>query len=108
MKATTILFGIFLAVSTLSFAGNGDSAVDKIISKKIAYPESLRSKGIEATVQVKLKINEEGKLEIVSIQSDSEEMKAAVERQVNKLKYKANSALFNQEFDYTFKFKLQD
>ncbi len=108
MKATLGIISMFLLISTFSFAGNGESALDRLMNRKIFYPESLRSQHIEATVMVKLKINEKAKIEIVSIQSDSEEMKKAVERQVMNLKYKATSNLIGSEFDYTFKFKVQE
>lgn len=108
MKATLGIISAFLLISTFSFAGNGESALDRLMTKKIYYPESLRAQHIEATVTVKLKINEKGKIEIVSIQSDSEEMKKAVERQVINLKYKAPANLIGSEFDYSYKFKVQE
>jgi len=112
MKATLGIISMFLLISTCGFAGNGSrigrDALDRLMNRKIFYPESLRAQHIEATVSVKLKINEKAKIEIVSIQSDSEEMKAAVEHQVMNLKYKATPGLIGSEFDYTFTFKVQE
>lgn len=107
MKATVLFIGMFLMTNTFVFAGNGDNLVDRIMHRKISYPEALRAKGIEATVSVKLRVVNGGKVEIVDITSDSEEMKAAVAQQVERLKFRAPSNLVGEEFDYTFKFQVQ-
>lgn len=107
MKASHILFSLFLVISSFGFAGNGESALDRLMNRKISYPEALRSKGIEATVKVKIRVSKLGSLEVVSIESDSPEMREAVEKQVKQLKFSAPANLIGKEFDYSFRFQVQ-
>lgn len=108
MKKSFLVAGIIFGLSGMVFASNGESAVDRILHKKISYPEALRAKGIEAKVNVRLKVNEQGKLEIISMDSDSKELKEAVERQVKQLKFKAEEQLIGSVFNYSFNFKVQN
>jgi len=107
MKATHILFGILFMTSTLSFAGNGENALDRLMNRKISYPEALSMKGIEATVRVTVRVNETGTLEVISIASDSPEMSKAVKKQVENLNFSAPTNLIGKEFNYSFKFQVQ-
>ncbi|MNR73002.1 hypothetical protein D3C72_35800 [compost metagenome] len=75
--------------------------------RKISYPESLRAKGIETTVQVKVRVVSENKIEIIEIISDSEEMKASVEKQVQQMKLTIPQNLTGNTATYTFKFQVQ-
>lgn len=107
MKAMVLLIGIFFSTGAFVMAGNGETLLDRIMHRKISYPESLRSKGIETTVQVKLRVVSEGQIEILELTSDSEEMKAAVEKQVQQIKIKLPQNLVGQVFTYTFRFQVQ-
>ena len=91
----------------MSFAGNGEGLLDRIMHRKISYPESLREKGIETTVHVKVRVLAENQLEIVEISSDSNEMKTAVEKQVQQIKINLPQYLVGNTFNYTFKFQVQ-
>ncbi|AEA45450.1 hypothetical protein [Fluviicola taffensis] len=107
MKATILVITLFLTTFTSAFAGHGDNSLDRIIHRKISYPESLREKGVEASVYVKVRILAENKLEILQIASDSEEMKAIIEKQVQQIKIKVPQSLVGNTFNYTFKFQVQ-
>jgi outer membrane biosynthesis protein TonB len=108
MKTTILLLTLFLSTSSsFVFAGNGDNILDRIMHRKIAYPESLREKGIETTVHVKVLVLAENQLEILEITSDSEEMKAVIEKQVQQIKIKVPQNLVGNTFNYTFKFEVQ-
>jgi outer membrane biosynthesis protein TonB len=106
MKAAILFSALFLTAS-LSFAGNGESLLDRIMHRKISYPESLREKGIETTVHVKVRVLAENQLEVVEIASESEEMKAAIEKQVQQIKINLPQSLVGNTFNYTFKFQVQ-
>lgn len=107
MKAILTLISAVLLVSTFSFAGNGENAVDKLVNRKIQYPEWLRSKQIETKVMVTLHVNEAGAFEISEIHSDSPEMIEAVKKQIAKLKLKVTPDIIGKDFSYTFNFKIQ-
>lgn len=107
MKATHLLFSFFLLISSFSFAGNGKNALDRLMSRKIFYPEALSQKGVETTVKVTVRVNESGALQVISIASDSQEMNEAVQKQVEHLKFTAPSDLIGKEFEYSFKFQVQ-
>jgi hypothetical protein len=49
----------------------------------------------------------ENQLEILEITSDSEEMKAVIEKQVQQIKIKVPQNLVGNTFNYTFKFEVQ-
>jgi outer membrane biosynthesis protein TonB len=107
MKASILFIAIFLTTASTTFAGNGESLLDRIMHRKISYPESLREKGIETTVHVKVRVLAENQLEIVEIASESEEMKAAIEKQVQQIKINLPQSLIGNTFNYTFKFQVQ-
>lgn len=107
MKTVIITLGIFLSVGTTAFAGNGESLVDRIMNRKISYPEALKAKGIETTVKVKVRVISENQLEIISIASDNNEMTQAVKQQIQNLKVNLPTNLIGQEFSYAFKFEIQ-
>ena len=108
MKAAILFIVLFLTTSgSFVFAGNGETLLDRIMHRKISYPESLRAKGIETTVQVKVRVISEDKIEILQITSDSEEMKAAIEKQVQQIKIKVPQNLIGNTFTYAFKFQVQ-
>ena len=107
MKATILFIALFLTTASAAFAGNGESLLDRIMHRKISYPESLREKGIETTVTVKVRVLAENQLEIVKITSESEEMKAAIEKQVQQMKIRVPQNLIGNTFNYTFKFQVQ-
>lgn len=108
MKASILFIAIFFSTAgSFVFAGNGENLLDRIMHRKISYPESLRAKGIETTVQVKVLVLAENKIEILQITSDSEEMKAAIEKQVQQIKIKVPQNLIGNTFNYTFKFQVQ-
>ncbi len=91
----------------MALAGNGETLLDRIMHRKISYPESLRAKGIETTVQVKVRVISENKVEIIEITSDSEEMKASVEKQVQQIKFHVPQNLIGSTTTYTYKFQVQ-
>ena len=107
MKSVILFIAIFFTTASASFAGNGDNLLDRIMNRKIFYPESLREKGIETTVHVKVRVLAENQLEIIEIASDSEEMKAAIEKQVQQIKIRLPQNLVGNTFHYTFKFQVQ-
>ena len=107
MKATHLLFSFSLLISSFSFAGNGKNALDRLMNRKIFYPEALSAKGVEATVKVTVRVNELGALEVTSITSDSQEMSEAVQKQVEKLKFTAPNELIGKEYEYSFRFQVQ-
>ncbi len=107
MKAIILITGFVLA-TTFSFAGHGETIVDRIMHRKISYPESLREKGIETTVRLRLRVVSEYEVEIVRISSDSEEMNAAVAEQVRHIRFRLPKGLVGSEFSYTYRFKVQD
>lgn len=107
MKATHLLFSFSLLISSFSFAGNGENALDRLMNRKIFYPEALSVKGVEATVKVTVRVNELGALEVVSIASESAEMSEAVKNQVEHLKFTAPVDLIGKEFEYSFRFQVQ-
>lgn len=108
MKATILFIALFLTTTgSFVFAGNGDNLLDRIMNRKISYPESLRAKGIETTVYIKVRVLSENQIEILEIASESEEMKAAVEKQVQQIKIKVPQNLVGNTFNYTFKFQVQ-
>lgn len=107
MKSTVLFTLLFLTTSTLVNAGNGENILDRMMHRKISYPDALRAKGIETTVNVQLRVTADNQIEIIKISSDSEEMNAAVEKQVRQLKFKAPQDLVGNIFNYTFKFKVQ-
>ncbi|MNU62017.1 hypothetical protein D3C71_512310 [compost metagenome] len=107
MKTIILFISFFLTTGSIALAGNGETLLDRIMHRKISYPESLRAKGIEATVQVKLRVISENKVEIVEIKSDSQEMKASVEKQVQQIKFNVPQNLIGNVFNYTFKFQVQ-
>lgn len=108
MKAFTLLFSATVLMASLTFAGNGESTLDKLINRKIHYPESLRAKQIDTRVNVLLSVNDSGSIEIISIESDSNELIEAVKQQVSQLKIKDTSDLIGKQFKYTFHFKIQE
>jgi|GEM_PF-2504359 len=108
MKATILFIALFLTTTgSFVFAGNGDNLLDRIMHRKISYPESLRAKGIETTVFVKVRVISENQIELIEIASDSEEMKAAIEKQVKQVKIRVPQNLIGNTFNYTFKFQVQ-
>jgi hypothetical protein len=56
---------------------------------------------------VKVLVLAENQLEILEITSDSEEMKAVIEKQVQQIKIKVPQNLVGNTFNYTFKFEVQ-
>ena len=107
MKTFILFIGFFLTTGSIALAGNGETLLDRIMHRKISYPESLRSKGIETSVQVKVRVVSENKVEIIEIISDSEEMKASVEKQVQQIKFHVPQNLIGNTATYTFKFQVQ-
>lgn len=108
MKATILFIALFLTTAgSFVFAGNGENLLDRIMHRKISYPESLRAKGIETTVKIKVRVISENQIELVEITSDSEEMKAAIEKQVQQIKIRVPQNLIGNTFNYTFKFQVQ-
>lgn len=108
MKATILFIALFLTTTgSFVFAGNGDNLLDRIMHRKISYPESLRAKGIETSVYVKVRVISENQIEIIEIASASEEMKAAIEKQVQQIKIRVPQNLVGNTFNYTFKFQVQ-
>jgi hypothetical protein len=108
MKATILFITLFFATTgSFVFAGNGENLLDRLMHRKISYPESLRAKGIETSVHVKVRVLAENKIEIIEITSDSEEMKAAIEKQVQQIKIRVPQNLIGNTFNYTFKFQVQ-
>ena len=107
MKAIILFTSFFLTTGSIALAGNGETLLDRVMHRKISYPESLRAKGIETTVQVKVRVVSENKVEIVEILSDSEEMKTSVEKQVQQIKFNVPQSLVGNTFNYTFKFQVQ-
>ena len=106
MKVAVLLVGMLVAAST-TFAGNGETLLDRVVKRNVSYPEALRAKGVEATVHVKLKVLTGGAIEILAIDSESEEMKTAVEKQLKQLKFKNSAQVLGKEFNYTFKFQVE-
>jgi len=106
MKAIVLLVVMLVATST-TFAGNGETLVDRLVKRTVSYPEALRLKGIEATVHVKLIVRAGGNIEILAIDSESEEMKLAVEKQLKQLKFKNSAQVLGKEFNYTFRFQVE-
>lgn len=107
MKAIILFTSLLFATSYTALAGNGETLLDRIMHRKISYPEALRAKGIETTVHVKLRVLSENQIEIVEITSDSNEMKEAVEKQVKQIKFNVPQNLVGNTFNYTFKFQVQ-
>lgn len=107
MKTVILFIALFMTTGSIALAGNGENLLDRIMQRKISYPESLREKGIETTVHVKVRVLSENQLEIVQIASDSEEMKAAIEKQVQQVKIRVPQNLVGNTFNYTFKFQVQ-
>lgn len=107
MKAVVLTIGFVFAVGAAAFAGNGESLVDKIMHRKISYPEALRAKGIEATVTVQVRVVSENCLEIVSIDSENGEMTEAVKKQIERMKVTIPTSMIGQLYTYAFKFKVQ-
>ncbi len=108
MKAAILFITLFFTTTgSFVFAGNGENLLDRIMHRKISYPESFRAKGIETTVHVKVRVLAENKIEIIEITSESEEMKAAIEKQVQQIKIKVPQNLVGNTFNYTFKFQVQ-
>jgi outer membrane biosynthesis protein TonB len=106
MKAIVLLAGMAIS-GAVAFAGNGETLIDKLVKRRVSYPEALKAKGIEATVNVKLRLIENGEVEILSIDSESEELKASVERQLKSLKFRNASSFIGEEFNYTFRFQVE-
>lgn len=107
MKAAILFIALFLTTGSVVLAGNGENLLDRIMHRKISYPESLRAKGIETTVHVKVRVLAENQIEILEITSESEEMKAAIEKQVQQMKINVPQNLIGNTFNYTFKFQVQ-
>ena len=103
MKLGAVLVGLF--ITGMTYAGNGESMIDRLIKRKISYPEALKQKGIEASVQVKLRLLENGKVEVLAIESDSQEMKAEITKQLERISFKNVDQLVGQEFEYKFHFR---
>jgi len=106
MKAIVLLVGMAIS-GTIAFAGNGETLVDKLVKRRVSYPEALKAKGIEATVNVKLRLIENGEVEILAIDSESAELKASVERQLKSLKFRNAASFIGKEFNYTFSFQVE-
>lgn len=106
MKAIVLLVAMTIS-GAVAFAGNGETLVDKLVKRNVSYPEALRAKGVEATVNVKLKLIENGEVEILAIDSESAELKAAVENQLKSLKFRNAARFIGEEFNYTFKFQVE-
>lgn len=107
MKTVILFIALFMTTGSIALAGNGENLLDRIMQRKISYSESLREKAIETTVHVKVRVLSENQLEIVEIASDSEEMKAAIEKQVQQVKIRVPQNLVGNTFNYTFKFQVQ-
>ncbi len=107
MKAVLISFGLVLTLASTAFAGNGKSIVDRIMNRKISYPEALRAKGVEATVNVKVRVIAENQLEVVSIASENAEMTAAVKQQIERMKVNIPVSMIGQIYSYAFHFEVQ-
>lgn len=93
--------------ATSAIAGNGENLVNRIVKRSVSYPEDLKSRGVEANVRVTVKVLEDGKLEVVSINSRSEELKQSVKTQLLAMKLKNYLPFVGQEFSYTFKFEVE-
>ena len=106
MKAIVLLAGMVIS-GAVAFAGNGETLIDKLVKRRVSYPEALKAKGIEATVNVKLRLIENGEVEILSIDSESEELKASVEKQLKSLKFRNAASFIGEEFNYTFRFQVE-
>jgi outer membrane biosynthesis protein TonB len=105
MKA--IITSLLLLIGGATFAGSGENLLDRIMHRKISYPESLRSKGIEARVNVLIRVTDENSVEIVTIDSESAELKVAVEQQIKQLKFNLPKSMVGQIFQYVYKFEVQ-
>lgn len=82
---------IFTAASTTLIAGenkNCISQIKKIISRSISVPEDLRTTDYKQSVLVSVITKENGKLEVVDIQSADTTLKQHVEAQIEKIRLK--------------------
>jgi hypothetical protein len=108
MKATVFitLFG-FLFYTAPSFAGNGETVFRKKVSARVSYPEQVSEK-VETEVYVQFTVQESGEIVIDSISSESEEINAAIAKQLTELKVNSSDKeVIGKTFYYRFLLKVQ-
>jgi hypothetical protein len=108
MKTTTLitLFS-FLFLAAPSHAGNGVQLFKKKVTAQIKYPEQVSEK-VETEVYVQFTVQESGEIVIDSISSESEEINAAIARQLTELKVNSSDKeVIGKTFYYRFLLKVQ-
>jgi len=108
MKTKLVLLALsILGVGTQVFAGNGEQLFKKKVNNHISYP-TLKGEDVNAEVFVQFTVSEAGELVIDSISSESEEINAAIVKQLSRIKVdECDAEVIGKTFKYRFVLKVQ-
>ena len=108
----TLLFAsMFLLLTGFSsYAAKPSAApaeyIQKVIKENMKYPVQAIKNACTGTVDVTFKINDEGKIVIQKISTDSKEIADGVKEQLSNISYKNVKTPYNQYYKVTISFKL--
>lgn len=87
MKKIFLITFLALVSMTISYAGNG-TGINKTISKQLKVPQQLKNNKLNENVNVQFKINNNGKIILLEVNTSNKELKKYVESEFPKLDLK--------------------
>lgn len=87
MKKIFLIIVVALVSITISYAGNG-TGINKTISKQLKVPQQLKNNKLNEKVNVQFKINNNGTIILLDVNTNNKELKKYVESEFPKLNLK--------------------
>jgi|GEM_PF-2378252 len=84
MKKIFLITMLALVTMTISYAGNG-TGINKTISKQLKVPQQLKNSKLNEKVNVQFKINNNGTIILLDVNTNNKELKKYVEAEFPKL-----------------------
>jgi hypothetical protein len=105
MKKVFLITFLALVSMTISYAGNG-TGINKTISKQLKVPQQLKNKKLNENVNVQFKINNNGTIILLDVNTSNKELKKYVEAEFPKLDLKNESTKVETIYFIDLNFKV--
>ena len=107
MKKIILLSAMVIASMPGFAATTGNDALRKFISQNIAFPEFLKTPNMSEKVTVSFVICDDRSIEIKSISTDNDQLKAHLKRELETLKVKPEFKFTETLYTMNLSFKMK-
>jgi len=106
MKKIFLILAVVFAGITTAVAGNGDKNITQVIKNNLSIPSNLKATKLNEKVNVQFKIDENGKAQVIEVNTSNQELKNHVILQIEKILFDNSSQKISGTYFVDINFKV--